>query len=114
MDERLIRIPGQMRDTELPETFGLEPNFPNPFNLWQDLRTVISYSLPLRTPVRLSVHNFLGQEVATLVQAVQDPGRYVVTWSGRDGGGARVRSGVYFYRIEAGEFSQTRRMVLMR
>jgi len=96
----------------LPRAFSLGANVPNPFNP----STTISYSVggeaPL--PVRLNVFNVRGQIVATLVDRVVAPGQYTVNWNGHGRGGEQLSSGVYFYRITAGDFSFTRKMVLLK
>ncbi len=91
-------------------TFDLFQNFPNPFNP----ETVISYQLPASANVELTVFNLLGQPVRTLVQAPQAGGRYQVKWDGRNEKGAAVASGLYLYRLRAGSFVETRKMMLMR
>ena len=85
--------------------FGLEQNYPNPFNP----TTTIRYTLPNRAHVLLTVFNTLGQSVATLVKETQDPGYHDVRF---DGGG--LASGVYFYRLRAGDFVQTKRLVILK
>jgi hypothetical protein len=89
----------------LPRLFALEQNYPNPFNP----STTIRYSLPHRSQVLLTVYNTLGQQVATLVQGEQEAGSYEVKF---DGSG--LASGVYFYRIQAGSYVETRKLVLIR
>jgi hypothetical protein len=91
--------------TETPATFSLAQNFPNPFNPV----TTIGYHLPIRTHVTLRVLNLIGQEVALLVNEVQDPGRKSVVFDG-----AELTSGMYYYQLSAGAFSQTRKLVLLR
>jgi flagellar hook assembly protein FlgD len=73
---------------------------------------VVSAQSPSR--VSLKIYNLLGQEVRTLVDEIQDPGYYTVTWDGRDGSGNEVASGLYFYRLEVGDFTAVKRMVLMK
>jgi hypothetical protein len=82
---------------EVPTTFALEQNFPNPFNP----TTTIRYALPKDASVRLAVFNILGQEVVTLKNEVQGPGQYDVVWNGRNDAGSPVATGIYFYRLEA-------------
>jgi M6 family metalloprotease-like protein len=102
-----------VRGFNAPVQFSLAQNYPNPFNPETDIRYQISDgSSPTHTV--LKVYNILGQEVKTLVDKAQEPGNYVVTWNGKDHSGNEVSSGVYFYRIEAGDFIQTKRMVLLK
>jgi hypothetical protein len=89
-------VPGQCR---------LEQNFPNPFNP----ATQIRFTLWHRELVRLRVYDMLGREVATLVDAVTEPGTYSVEWNAK-----QMSSGMYFYRIDAGAFSRTMKLVLVR
>jgi hypothetical protein len=77
---------------ELPATYGLDPNFPNPFNP----TTTIRYQLPSDSQVRLTIYNVLGMTMATLVDDMQQAGYRSVEWNGNN-----VPSGVYFYRLEA-------------
>jgi len=91
--------------TALPTSFELRQNFPNPFNP----TTAIRYQLPADSFVDLSIFNLLGQKVATLVTERQPAGDYNVEW---DASG--LASGVYLYRLEAGEFVQTKKLILMR
>jgi hypothetical protein len=99
----------QEGQSELPISYSLSQNYPNPFNPM----TEIKYALPAisgqQTAVRLAVYNNLGEKVATLVDETQSPGYKAVTWNAKD-----VGSGVYFYRLEAGSFVQTRKMVLLK
>jgi len=94
----------------MPGRYALHQNYPNPFNP----ETAIRYSLAQAGPARLAVYNVLGQEVVTLVDAHQAAGAHEIVWSGVDAGGRAVSSGLYFYRLQAGEFSETKKMVLMR
>jgi hypothetical protein len=93
-----------------PSSFGLAQNYPNPFNPM----TVIRYSLSQRSQVSIAIFNILGQEVTTLVDKTQPAGAYETIWDGIDRSGQRVGSGIYFYRITAGDFSETRKMVLLK
>lgn len=94
----------------LPETFALNPNYPNPFNPI----TTISYQVPRQSEVRIEIYTTLGQKVRTLLNDQKEPGAYEAIWNGRSDGGAQVSSGVYLYRMIAGNFVQTRKMVLMK
>jgi hypothetical protein len=114
-------------DVPVPEVFALSQNYPNPFNP----NTTIRYTIPstehrvksggtgadselyaLRTT--LKIYNILGQKVKTLVNEPQEAGYYSVTWEGRDDFGGEVASGVYLYRLIAGDFVQTKKMTLIR
>ncbi len=90
---------------EAPKHFVLEQNYPNPFNP----ETTISYALPYATQVQLVILNTLGQEVARLVDGWQAAGRHRVTWKATE-----QASGIYFYRIKAGEFEEMKKMSLVR
>ncbi len=94
----------------LPLAFELRQNYPNPFNP----ETHISYSLPENGEVRLNIYNMLGQRVKVLVDEYQHAGTQTVTWDGRNENGERVSSGIYFYKLQAGELVQTRKMTLMK
>jgi len=93
-----------------PLTFGLEGNYPNPFNP----STTIRYTIAKSSFVTLEVHNVLGQRVATLVQEQATPGTYSIQWNGMSEAGVKASSGVYYYRLRAGEFRETRSMVLAK
>ena len=94
----------------MPQTFALQPNFPNPFNP----STTIRYQLPSAAPVRLELYDVLGQKVRTLVEDQGVAGVHRVVWDGRDSAGRAVAGGVYFYRLQAGEFSQVRKLLLLK
>ena len=97
-------------DGTLPDNFHLEQNYPNPFNP----STVIAYELPHTTPVTLAVYNIHGQQIKTLVQGVQPSGTHEVIWNGDNDEGARVATGVYFYRLATAGFSETKKMVFVK
>jgi hypothetical protein len=90
---------------EIPDGFALNQNYPNPFNP----RTKISFDIGRTSLVTLMVYDLLGNEIATLVKDHLSPGSYEIQWTA-DG----QPSGVYFYRLTAGEFVETRRLVLLR
>jgi hypothetical protein len=94
----------------LPKEFALSQNMPNPFNP----STVLSYALPKDAKVNLAVYNVLGQHVATLVDDFQRAGNQTVTWDGTDVRGNQVSSGVYFYKLRAGDFTDTKKMLLLK
>jgi len=92
-------------NSNLPEKPFLLGNYPNPFNA----QTTIEYSLPEPAPVSVKVFDLLGRKIETLIDRNQQVGLHQVTWSAD-----RYPSGMYFYRIEAGEFSETRKMTLLK
>ncbi len=110
--EEPAKLPDTTSETErqTPDAFGLFENYPNPFNP----ETQISYSLPRDLHVTLIVFNILGQKVKTLVDEFQYAGHNSVRWDSRDDDGREVSSGIYFYRIQAGEYGGTKRMVLLK
>jgi 2',3'-cyclic-nucleotide 2'-phosphodiesterase (5'-nucleotidase family) len=94
----------------LPENFQLFQNYPNPFNP----QTEIAYSLPEDSYVKLTVYNLLGQKVKNLVDEFQSAGTRKVIWYGRNESGERVASGIYFYKLESKNFTQTKKMILTK
>ncbi len=98
------------RLSAIPKQFELLQNYPNPFNP----ETKISYVLPNQSRVKLTVYDILGKEIARLVDGVQPEGSYAVLWNGRDANGMPAKTGVYFYRLEAENFKQTRKMTLIK
>jgi len=96
----------------LPKAFALSQNFPNPFNP----STTVAYDIPegKEVQVRLNIYNVRGQLVRTLVDEVKSEGSYQIQWDGNSNNGQKVSSGVYFYRLVAGEFNQTRKMVILK
>ena len=100
-----------MADIRLPGAkVTLSQNVPNPFNP----QTTIRFTLPQNERVALAIYNANGQLVKTLASGEKARGTYDITWDGRDSKGNSVSSGVYFYRLSAGKFSETRKMVLLK
>ena len=91
--------------TELPTHFGLEQNYPNPFNP----STRIKFEVPSWRLVTLKVFDVLGREVATLLDGNLKAGNYETTFDAKG-----LASGVYFYQMRAGEFTQTKRLILLK
>ncbi|MEE9431042.1 MAG: T9SS type A sorting domain-containing protein [Melioribacteraceae bacterium] len=95
---------------ELPNTFALNNNYPNPFNP----TTTISFSIAKNSDVKLDIYNSVGQLVTRLVDQNYAPGRYTSLWNGKNDFGTKVNSGIYFYRLITNNFTQTKRMILMK
>jgi hypothetical protein len=100
-----VTLTTDINPTIRASSFALEQNYPNPFNP----TTTIRYGLPARSHVKLTVFNTLGQQVSTLIQLEQDAGYHEVEFDGTG-----LPSGLYFYRVQAGDFVETRRLVLLR
>lgn len=96
--------------TGLPNVFELSQNYPNPFNP----DTEIPYALPTQAEVNISIYNSVGQKVATLVDETKPAGVHYISWNGRNDNGQPVASGIYFYRLSSAEFSQTKKMVMLK
>ena len=94
----------------LPTEFALSQNYPNPFNP----TTTINFDLPTKTDVQIKVFNVLGQVVNTLVDESLEAGSYKVDWDGTNQAGAHAASGVYFYKIVAGDFVETKKMMMLK
>lgn len=94
----------------LPATFELRQNYPNPFNP----TATIEYALPQAEKVELRVFNILGQAVKTLVDEEKPAGYHQVVWDGKDQLGRPLSSGVYIYKIVAGDFVETKKMHLVK
>jgi hypothetical protein len=92
------------QQSPLPVTFSLQQNYPNPFNP----STTMSYSLSKATKVSLGIFNTLGQAIVVLVNERKDAGLHQIQWN------ANVPSGIYFYRLQAGEYVETKKMVLLK
>jgi hypothetical protein len=98
-------------DGFIPKDYALGQNYPNPFNP----STTIVFDLPKQSPVRLEVYNVIGVLIRTMLRGeVVGAGRHQIVWDGRDDRGRIVPSGVYIYRISAGDFSASLRMTLLK
>lgn len=96
--------------SQKPLVTALAQNCPNPFNQL----SVIRYQLSVEGRVSLKIYNVAGQLVKTLVDEKQDAGYFNIRWDGKDESGKQAAAGVYFYRLEAGNFTSTKKMILMR
>jgi len=103
--DELDGVVGVEDEISLPTEFSLEQNYPNPFNP----STKINYSVPQTSNVVIKVYDILGSEIETLVNEEKPTGTYELTWYAEN-----LPSGVYFYRLKAGEFLGTKKMILLR
>jgi hypothetical protein len=102
-----------LKDNEsivVPKAFALEQNYPNPFNPI----TTIKFALPEPSSVRLEIYNLLGQRVTTLIDKELPAGDYSAVWEGTDDIGQPVASGMYLYKIEAGKYKASKKMMLLK
>jgi predicted TIM-barrel fold metal-dependent hydrolase len=94
----------------LPDVFALHNNYPNPFNPV----TNITYDIPEVAQVTLEIYNVSGQKVRTLAQGQHEPGRYRIQWNATNDYGNPLSSGMYIYRIHAGDFVSVKKLILMK
>jgi len=109
----LLAVPtgiGDDNTTAVPQEYALNANYPNPFNP----TTTISYDVRETSNVRVTVFNMLGQEVRTLVNTRQAAGSHEIVWDATNNLGEAVSSGIYLYQLQAGDFVQSRKMVLLK
>jgi hypothetical protein len=95
----------QNQESQIPTSYKLEQNYPNPFNP----STLISFSIPKADKVKLVVYDLLGREVSTLVDQYMQAGKYTQEFDG-----TRIASGVYFYTLKVNDFTETRKMLLVK
>ena len=100
-----VGVFGNERITAVPKTYGLSQNFPNPFNPI----TKINYYLPKSCYVSIKVFNVLGEEINILVDSIKNSGQHQVVWNVSD-----LSSGLYFYRMEAGEFKKVKKLIIQK
>ncbi len=93
-----------------PGNFSLSQNYPNPFNP----TTIIKYQIAKESNVSLAIYNTLGQMVKTLVNTIQPAGSYSITWNGTNQAGLKLSSGIYFYRLNAGNFVVVKKMMMLK
>lgn len=104
------KVEEEDEDENIPSKFSLSQNYPNPFNP----TTRIEFSLAKSGFVSLNVYDILGKRVRTLVSGDLSSGYRSVLWDGKNEQGEEVASGIYFYRIKAGEFAESKKMILMK
>jgi hypothetical protein len=99
-----------IEDENLPLSFELHQNYPNPFNA----QTVIEFQLSEPARVNLAVYDIAGRKVADLAGEDYTSGQHLLTWDGTDNTGKSVSSGIYLYKMKAGDLIETRKMLLMK
>ena len=108
---RMTGVSPELTSRRVPEEFLLKQNYPNPFNPV----TQISYEVSNSSKISLEIYNMLGQKVRTLVDnRYHQHGTYNISWNALDNRGYRVASGIYFYTLRAGDFVETKKMILLR
>jgi hypothetical protein len=101
---------GAVEVAAIPTAFALELNYPNPFNP----STTIRYQIPTDANVNLDIYNLQGQKIRSLIAKEQKAGYYNVVWDGRNEAGQTVSSGVYLYRVQAGSFVASHKMLMIK
>jgi len=107
---REIVVTLKQQNTQTPTAFALGQNYPNPFNP----TTTIKYDVPVTGYVELTVYTMLGEEVATLVRGEQTVGSYEMMWNGKNNRGETAATGIYLYKMRAGEFLSVKKMMLIK
>ena len=97
-------------DDQIPFTFAVGHNYPNPFNP----TTTIKYQLPQMSDVKLVIYNVLGQKVRTLINRQVEAGYHTVVWDGHNDSGQQVATGLYIYKFEASDYVKTMKMMLLK
>jgi hypothetical protein len=96
--------------TKPPNTFALKQNYPNPFNPTCN----INYQVPKSSKVKITVYNVLGEKISVLFDDSKNPGYYQLKWDGKNKHGNTCATGIYFYKMEAGDYIKTKKMILIR
>jgi hypothetical protein len=112
--EPVVGIGDRKRGPVIPRSLSLSQNYPNPFNPSTTIAFDLHGTAVIKQRVSLTIYDIRGRLVRKLIDQEKEPGTYQVHWDGRDDNGEAVSSGVYLYRIEAGDFISTRKMILVR
>jgi len=99
-----------MDSNSIPNSFRLYPAYPNPFNP----ETTISYDLPENTFLDITIYDMMGKKVRTIVNALQNPGYKSVLWNAKDEYGRAVSAGIYLYKIQTNNYSETKKIILVK
>jgi len=105
-----LDVENHQDDYLLPDKHYLGQNYPNPFNP----TTTIEYKIPARSHVTISVYNILGEKIKTIINDIMPTGTHIIAWDGRNDKGEMVATGIYFYQIKAGDFTKSRKMLLLK
>jgi len=100
----------EQADAVLPQEFGLEQNYPNPFNPY----TSFDFALPRQSQVTIDIFNVLGQKIKTLADGEYEAGRYTISWDGTNDNGSSAATGIYFYKMIADNFQDTKKLILLK
>ena len=98
------------QEIAIPTVFSLEQNYPNPFNP----STQVRYALPEASKVSISIYDMMGREVRSLVNGSMDAGYHTALWNATNDNGNPVSAGMYIYTIQAGDFRQVKKMILLK
>ena len=98
------------RDNTIPNEYTLHQNYPNPFNP----STTLRYALPKQSEIKITIYDMIGRKVRTLVNSSQNAGYRSVIWDATDDNGKPVSAGIYLYQIQADEYINTKKMVLLK
>jgi hypothetical protein len=105
-----VEIEFQYETPNMPLNYMLSQNYPNPFNP----ATVIKYSVPKNEFVTIKVYDIIGREIKTLFSGNNNAGMYLISWDGSDNTGMLVSSGTYIYRMTAGEYIESKKMIYLK
>ena len=105
-----VDIDSKSNDPKIPSSFSLYQNYPNPFNP----TTTLKYDLPMDGLINITIYDMLGNVINQLVNEVQNSGYKFIQWNATNNQGQSVSAGVYLYTIEAGDFRQTKKMILLK
>jgi hypothetical protein len=108
--ELLTDVKDNEQGSVIPDRFELKQNYPNPFNA----NTTIKFSLKTSEEVQINIYNVSGQKVRNLLEKKMPAGIHQVIWDGKDDFGKEVSSGVYFYQVQAGDYKETKKMILLK
>jgi flagellar hook assembly protein FlgD len=106
----MLTVMGTDLTASIPDAYSLQQNYPNPFNP----TTKIRYGLKENTYVSINIYNLMGKHIRSYINTVQDAGYQTILWNATDASGQPVPAGMYIYSITAGDFRQTRKMILLK